>query len=143
MAFIFRCKAATANGGKWFCNIIICSDLIAAYLVALLVVGGQEDHYGVWASRFYEPAQVKAAAVGEVDVQQRQVKFPLSDSLRGSPEIHGGSHAVAVRGQVIHKHSVQKAVVLDDQELLHILTFFAVDSMNSITGKCPRNVTYP
>lgn len=44
--------------------------LIALYLVALLIVGGQENHDGVRALGLYQLAQLKTVAVWQVDVQQ-------------------------------------------------------------------------
>ena len=46
-------------------------------LVALLVISRQENHQRVRILRLYEPAQVIAAAVRQVDIQKYQVIFRL------------------------------------------------------------------
>mgnify|MGYP007025221959 CR=1 FL=1 len=49
------------------------SRLIASELIALLVVGGEEDHHRVRVLRLNQPAQVIAVPVRQIDVQQHQV----------------------------------------------------------------------
>ena len=110
---------------KGFCNIIYCTNLISPYLVALLIVGSQKNHNCVRAVRLYEFAQIKAAAIREIDIQQYQIKFPLANSFSSGSVIQGRSHAVTVCGQIIGQHLIQKAVILNNQNLLHILTSFA------------------
>ena len=45
--------------------------LIAPYLVALLIVGGQENYNGVRVLGLYQLAQLKTISIRQVDVQQR------------------------------------------------------------------------
>ena len=63
--------------GKGLGNIIHRPNFIPTDLVALLVVGSQEDHQRVRFLRLYETAQVIAAAVRQVDVQKYQIIFCL------------------------------------------------------------------
>ena len=51
------------------------------YLVALLIVGGQENHDGVRVLGLYQFAQLKTISIRQVDVQQHQIKFPLADGV--------------------------------------------------------------
>ena len=49
------------------------------YLVALMIVGGQEYYDGVRVLGLYQFAQLKTISIRQVDVQQHQIKFPLAD----------------------------------------------------------------
>ena len=59
--------------GKGLGDVVHRPRLIAPELVALLVVGGEEDHYRVRVFRLDQSAQVITAAVRQIDVQQHQV----------------------------------------------------------------------
>ena len=66
MALIFRCKALITKGFV----IVHRAALITPYLVALLIVGGQEYYDGVRVLGLYQLAQFKTVPVRQVDVQQ-------------------------------------------------------------------------
>ena len=55
--------------------------LIAPYLVALLIVGGQENYNGVRVLGLDQLAQLKTVPIWQVNVQQHKIKFPLADSV--------------------------------------------------------------
>ena len=59
--------------GEGFGDVVHRSRLIASELIALLVVGGEEDHHRVRVLRLNQPAQVIAVPVRQIDVQQHQV----------------------------------------------------------------------
>jgi hypothetical protein len=61
--------------GKGLSDIIYRPGFIPPYLVALLVIGSQKNHQRVRILRLYEPAQVIAVTVRQVDIQKHQVKF--------------------------------------------------------------------
>ena len=56
--------------GKVKCDVVHRAHLIAPYLVALLIVGGQENHDGIRVLGLYQLAQFKTVPVRQVDVQQ-------------------------------------------------------------------------
>ena len=66
---------------KGLCDVVHRAHLIAPYLVALLIVGGQENHDGVRVLGLYQFAQLKTISIRQVDVQQHQIKFPLADGV--------------------------------------------------------------
>jgi len=66
---------------KGLCDVVHRAHLIAPYLVALLIVGGQENYNGVRVLRLYQFTQLKTVPVRQVNVQQHQIKFPLADGV--------------------------------------------------------------
>ena len=66
---------------KGLCDVVYRAHLIASYLVALLIVGGQENYYGVRVLGLYQFAQLKAVPIWQIDVQQHQIKFPLEQDF--------------------------------------------------------------
>ena len=68
MALIFRCKAPITKGFVMY--VVHRARLIAPYLVALLIVGGQENYNGVRVLGLYQLAQLKTISIRQVDVQQ-------------------------------------------------------------------------
>ena len=67
MALIFSLQGPDHKG---LCDVVHRAHLIAPYLVALLIVSGQENHNGVRVLGLYQFAQLKTVAVRQVDVQQ-------------------------------------------------------------------------
>ncbi len=78
MALIFSLQGPDYKG---LCDVVHRAHLIAPYLVALLIVGGQKNYDGVRVLGLYQLAQLKTVPVRQVDVQQHQIKFPLADSF--------------------------------------------------------------
>jgi hypothetical protein len=66
-----------------------------------LVVGGQEDDQRIRMGRLDQRAQIKAAAVREVDVQKHQVIEVGREFFFRFPEGQGTGESVTVQSQVI------------------------------------------